>query len=300
MMSSFGENLRREREMRGVTLEEIAAATKISVRFLECVENQEFSKLPGGIFTRSFIRSYGRYLGLDEEALLAEYQHAAGAAEEQDVSRLPGLRPRSADPKRSRTAQFVVPLVAVLLLAAGYAVWRHSRPGPLPSPGPVTAAEPPKPVASPATATAPAAAPSAANLANASSSNPGATAIPASSSGVAASANSSAGPAAAGSTPTAPSSASNAVPDQSGLTLQIAATERSWVTVSADGQTVFQSMLHPNDVKTFHATKDLDVLTGNAQGIILTLNGQTLKPLGQEGEVKSVHLTRKSLSQPAP
>ena len=72
-MSPFGENLRREREMRGVSLEEISIATKISVRLLQAIESEDFAKLPGGIFTRSFIRSYSKYLGLDEESVLGEY-----------------------------------------------------------------------------------------------------------------------------------------------------------------------------------------------------------------------------------
>jgi cytoskeletal protein RodZ len=49
-MPAFGENLRREREMRGVSLEEISSATKISLRFLEAIEREDFSKLPPGGF----------------------------------------------------------------------------------------------------------------------------------------------------------------------------------------------------------------------------------------------------------
>jgi cytoskeleton protein RodZ len=69
----FGEHLRREREMRGVTLEEIAAATRISPRFLEALENEQWERLPGGAFNRGFIRSVARFLGLDEESMVAEY-----------------------------------------------------------------------------------------------------------------------------------------------------------------------------------------------------------------------------------
>lgn len=69
----FGEHLRREREMRGVSLEEIAAATRISTRFLEALEKEEWDHLPGGVFNRGFIRSVARFLGLDEETLVAEY-----------------------------------------------------------------------------------------------------------------------------------------------------------------------------------------------------------------------------------
>jgi cytoskeleton protein RodZ len=69
----FGEHLKREREMRGVTLEEISAATRISPRFLEALENEQWDRLPGGAFNRGFIRSVARFLGLDEESMVAEY-----------------------------------------------------------------------------------------------------------------------------------------------------------------------------------------------------------------------------------
>ncbi|MGH9702993.1 MAG: helix-turn-helix domain-containing protein [Candidatus Acidiferrales bacterium] len=69
----FGEHLRREREMRGVSLEEISTATRISVHFLEALESEKWEVLPGGIFNRGFIRAVAHFLGLDEESLIAEY-----------------------------------------------------------------------------------------------------------------------------------------------------------------------------------------------------------------------------------
>ncbi|HEV1993344.1 MAG TPA: helix-turn-helix transcriptional regulator, partial [Candidatus Acidoferrum sp.] len=71
--TTFGEHLRREREMRGVSLEEISAATRIGVRFLEALENEQWDRLPGGVFNRGFIRAVARFLGLDEEGLVGEY-----------------------------------------------------------------------------------------------------------------------------------------------------------------------------------------------------------------------------------
>jgi cytoskeleton protein RodZ len=71
--SDFGDHLRRERELRGVTLEEVSAATRISVTFLEALERGDWEKLPGGVFRRGFIRSVARFLGLDEENLIGEY-----------------------------------------------------------------------------------------------------------------------------------------------------------------------------------------------------------------------------------
>src|SRR5580692_2832245 len=73
---NFGERLKRERELREVTLEEITAHTRIGPRFLEALENEDWGKLPGGVFNRGFVRSVARYLGLDEEGLLGDYDLA--------------------------------------------------------------------------------------------------------------------------------------------------------------------------------------------------------------------------------
>src|SRR6202167_983306 len=70
---TFGESLKREREMRGVTLEEISAATRIATRFLRAIENEEWEQLPGGGFNRGFVEAVAWYLGLDEESIVAEY-----------------------------------------------------------------------------------------------------------------------------------------------------------------------------------------------------------------------------------
>lgn len=77
-MASFGENLRRERELRGVSLREIADATKISVRFLKALEEDRVDLLPGGLFPKAFVRQYARYLGLDAERYVAEFLYVAG------------------------------------------------------------------------------------------------------------------------------------------------------------------------------------------------------------------------------
>jgi cytoskeletal protein RodZ len=77
-MASFGENLRRERELRGVDLREMAEATKISIRFLQALEQDRVDILPGGIFPKAFVRQYARHLGLDPERVVAEFVYAHG------------------------------------------------------------------------------------------------------------------------------------------------------------------------------------------------------------------------------
>ena len=77
-MGSFGENLRRERDVRGVSLREIAEGTKISVRFLQALEEDRLDVLPGGLFPRAFVRQYALFLGLDPEKIVTEFVAAHG------------------------------------------------------------------------------------------------------------------------------------------------------------------------------------------------------------------------------
>jgi cytoskeletal protein RodZ len=77
-MASFGERLRRERELRGVSLCDVAEATKISARFLKALEDDRVDLLPGGLFPRAFLRQYARHLGLDAERLVAEFLYDHG------------------------------------------------------------------------------------------------------------------------------------------------------------------------------------------------------------------------------
>lgn len=75
---TFGERLKRERELREVTQKEICSATRIAPKFLEALENEDWERLPGGVFGRGFVRSIARYLGLSEENLLSDYDLARG------------------------------------------------------------------------------------------------------------------------------------------------------------------------------------------------------------------------------
>ncbi len=105
-MASFGENLRRERELRGVTLREIADATKISVRFLQALESDRVDVLPGGLFRRTFVRQYARYVGLDPERMVAEFLYAHGDGTPDTVAARP----------RFSVSQGALSAAAVLLL----------------------------------------------------------------------------------------------------------------------------------------------------------------------------------------
>lgn len=69
------------RESKGITLRQIADATKISLRFLEAIERGDFDQLPGGIYDRSYLRQYARAVGFEESRLLAYYEAVTRSAD---------------------------------------------------------------------------------------------------------------------------------------------------------------------------------------------------------------------------
>jgi cytoskeleton protein RodZ len=71
--ADFGSRMRRAREERGITLRQIAEITKLSVSALEALERNDISRLPGGIFSRAFVRSYALEIGLDPEQTVREF-----------------------------------------------------------------------------------------------------------------------------------------------------------------------------------------------------------------------------------
>src|ERR1043166_8955195 len=73
MSQSIGEKLRLAREARGIALREISEQTRISIRYLEAIEGDDYKRLPGGIFNRSFIRAYAKFVGYDERMALEDY-----------------------------------------------------------------------------------------------------------------------------------------------------------------------------------------------------------------------------------
>ena len=312
-MPTFGENLRRERELRGVTLGEISESTKISVRLLSALEADDFGKLPGGVFTRSFIRSYAQYLGLDEEHVLAEYKRSAQPGSDNDFSRLAAGKPL---PSRTGSQPRTLPwVVAAVLLASGYAVYRYSHRSlevPIGAAAMPVASSPSS--ASGTTSATPAEVQSSAGAANSKTGGltPGSTASAQEASGQQngefAGTRPTAGAAAAAGASEAPNSrvqqtstsatskgadasAQDAV-GEGDLLLQVSTNDDVWLAVAADGKMVFQRLLPPDSVRSFRAKDSFDVTTGNAQGTLLTLNGEAQKPLGRHGEFKKVHLTR--------
>jgi cytoskeletal protein RodZ len=121
---NFGERLKREREMREVSLEELTKATRISTRFLLALENEDWEKLPGGVFGHGFVRTIARYLGLDEESLLGEYDMARGGQALAEPAK-PEERIPSPPKWLPMAAVVVVLLIVIALFYAGRYGWRR-------------------------------------------------------------------------------------------------------------------------------------------------------------------------------
>lgn len=111
--SSLGARLRQTREARGVSLRDISDQTRISRRYLEAIEADNYKQLPGGIFNRSFVKAYARAIGFDEDEAVAAYVKASresGESDEVVTSRPHSRIYTDGDSTRS-------PLVTILLSA---------------------------------------------------------------------------------------------------------------------------------------------------------------------------------------
>lgn len=113
-MTSFGASLRRERELRGVTLQEIAASTKIGVSMLQAIEDDRFDKLPQGLFVRGFVREYARFLALDEQKILTELSFHASQA--------PATEPAPESAEHRLSSRFAARLVNGGLIAGVFGI----------------------------------------------------------------------------------------------------------------------------------------------------------------------------------
>ncbi len=130
---SFGEELRRQRELRQISLREISDATKIDMNQLTALERNEFSRLPGGLYNRGYVRAYCDHIGIDQESMVNAYLLEERSHETNEPGGANGglLRGRSArttahlaaadsatERARRRIRRRVIALIAVGLLAA--------------------------------------------------------------------------------------------------------------------------------------------------------------------------------------
>lgn len=119
MASRIGSDLRRARTRREIDLSEVEAATRIRARFLRAIEDEEWDALPGGIYTRGFIRTYANFLSLDGDRLAEDYRRdVEGAQHPEPPPVVPVPRSRSGDLLRNVPWPALIAVGAVGLVAA--------------------------------------------------------------------------------------------------------------------------------------------------------------------------------------
>ncbi len=133
-MGQFGDELRRERESRGVALETISEKTKVITRYLTALENEKFEALPGGILSKGIVRGYARTVGLDEAVWVERFVAASREQGGNDgewtafVQNVGKTRDRSRAHQNTKRRWTGLAVVLVLLGSCGWAAWRYMTP----------------------------------------------------------------------------------------------------------------------------------------------------------------------------
>ncbi len=120
MANGVGPTLREARRRREIELSAVEEATRIRPRFLRAIENEEWDALPGGVYTRGFIRTYAAYLGLDGERLAEDYRReveGAGGGREPGAEHAPVETAKARGGHRSVRGGGLIAVAAVLLIA---------------------------------------------------------------------------------------------------------------------------------------------------------------------------------------
>lgn len=276
---SLGADLKRERELRGISLEEIARETKIRASLLGYIEADRFDRLPAGVFRRSFVRSYARYLGIDEnktvrEWLLAEDRLDSGGqrsrvAQTPRPSLVARMKTRAAGAKSAAILPSVVALLGALAIFYFVEVGARTEQDSLSVPRNAAVAQ----------------------LSQDQASAPG---LASRNNGQLVSGSGSGGRAGLGvlgelapqpspETPSGAGPVSSAEPR-----LRIKAREEAWVRVSVGEITLFSGLLRSDESRSFSLQRPLNVKLGNPLGTQLWVNDQVFGRLGEPGKTKTI------------
>jgi cytoskeleton protein RodZ len=294
VVSSFGERLKKEREKRGLTLEDVSGATKISVRNLRALELEKFDTMPGGIFNRGFVRAYAKHLGLDDDQVVADYREAAGETvptpEAPTVPVLSNVRekapvvekPPIVPPVRPQAPSAQVPWAAVIgLIVLGtilLALWSYHSHRKTTESGFG---------ADPASGT---------HVAEAS----GLTrdAAPTQAEAVT-TADTGAAPNGSAASPSPASGAQGGIPGV-GFDLALRAHDEVWLSSAVDGQPPSESIMEDGQSITVHALERAILKVGNAGALDIAFNGKIVPVRAADGEVRTLTFTPSGLQMPVP
>jgi len=278
----FGTYLREARERRGVSLKQIAATTKISLAALEALERSDMSRLPGGLFTRAFVRAYAREVGLDPEAAVREFvtrfPHDSVAEGPPSVPQphdeLEGERRRFPLRGPLRVAGVLVPvLLAVAYFGLSDRLWKRSQgveTATVPA-GAQQASQAPPPAAQPSQ---PPPAEGAAPAAPAAGDRGAAAGVNVAAEESILRTDQPAGPV-----------------EGAELRLTLSPQATCWVWVQADGVQALAELLQAGEQRELRAREEILLKLGDAGAMTYAINGVTGRALGASGAVVTVRIT---------
>ncbi len=285
---SFGVSLKRERELRGVSLAEIAKTTKISVRLLEAIEEDRYDILPEGVFRKSFIKSYAKYLGMNEDQILNKYVlevQPSTAAQSAPVKPTQSFQVTLPGSRRSLLLMFGIFL---MVLAGSCGFWYFTRASHN-GEAPATQITPPPPSGQPQSEATP---PARSIAAPVQTQTTTARSAPSGTAGQAASpANDPSLLKVLGELAKKPDPAPVRPEGVAPLELTIEANIPAWVSVSAGESSLFSGLMSAADIKKFSLEAPLKVTLGNAGGVRLHVNGQVFSSVGKAGERKTLEIS---------
>jgi cytoskeleton protein RodZ len=269
--NDIGSRLREARERKGASLRQIANHTKISLSVLEALERNDISKLPGGIFSRAFVRSYANEVGLDPEStiqdFIAQFPQESVTAGHPKSDRVEDNELFESE-RRVASSVLRLFLISVPLAAAVVYMGMMNR-----------AAVDSKPDGPSLVSTVGDTVPAAPSRE--------APAVPAGSSGAVASRPSSDSVAAVVRPTDAP--AIPALDDR--LIILLSARSPVWVSATVDGQKAIGRLLQPGDRESLEVKREMVITAGDAAAIRMMLNGSEARPLGRTGEVVTARLS---------
>jgi cytoskeleton protein RodZ len=305
-----GTTLREAREGRSLTLRQIATATKIPIHALEALELNDISHLPGGIFTRAFVRSYAGQVGLDPEKtvqeFIAQFPHESVTAGHPAA---PPIEDNLSIESEQRAASTFLKMILFSLPIAGALLYFEAGRRPAAPVDSRPARRPASPISAPvpeAISTVSPAVPVPQSLPSVPQTTPAAQQPPAAASQVTTS-QSKAVPSPAPAVPSlspvpaAPQATTGvtvqppAAPDR--LTVSLAATGPSWISVIVDGQHVIERRFEAGERQLLEVRGEMVLTTENPSSLVVTINGVETKPLGNAGETVTTRVTRENFKE---
>lgn len=263
-MAGEGQMLRDAREEKSWSLLKAEESTKIRVRYLQALEEENYDILPGPAYAKGFLRTYAKNLGLDPEKIVELYKSSRVVPEAVPVLETPLVPPKSR-PLWFRPTVAAVMAVFAVILVISITHWSSSPQGKISTseytPAPLPSAPKTEPVKGQPKTTVKQSTPAPTNQ------------------------------------PTNPSNAVAATTD--GLTAELVFSQPCWLLVQADGQQALQGTYAAGTTKEIKANTKIELVTvGNAGGVTVTLNGKTLPTLGNAGQVvRNVVLTKSTLAE---